>query len=64
MIKRSYLVIISMAIIWTGFCATLFLHSQDTIDYGKILGEWEMEVDAGGEYFYLSFTIDKFLILL
>ena len=48
-----------MTIIVIGFCATLHLHSQEALDYGKILGEWEMEVDSEGEYFYLSFTIDK-----
>jgi hypothetical protein len=36
-----------------------FLGSQEQVDYGKILGDWDMEVDAGGEYYYLSFTIEK-----
>jgi hypothetical protein len=25
----------------------------------KIVGDWSMEVDAGGEYYYLSFTIQE-----
>jgi len=36
-----------------------FLNSQEQVDYGKILGDWEMEVDTGGEYYYLLFTIEK-----
>ncbi|UCE39753.1 MAG: hypothetical protein JSV17_09675 [Candidatus Aminicenantes bacterium] len=59
MIKRSCLFILAIVIIWAGFCATLHLHCQDTAEVGKILGDWEMEVDAGGEYFYLSFFIEK-----
>jgi len=43
--------------IWLFGC--LFLASQEQIDYGKILGDWDMEVDAGGQYYYLSFTIEK-----
>jgi len=59
MIKRSFFAILAIAIIWIGFCASFHLNGQDTVDYGKILGDWEMEVDAGGEYFYLSFSIEK-----
>jgi len=33
--------------------------SQEAPDYGKILGDWDMEVDAEGEYYYLSFNIEK-----
>jgi hypothetical protein len=36
-----------------------FLNSQEQVDYGKILGDWSMEVDAGGEYYYMSFTLEK-----
>ncbi len=36
-----------------------FLNGQDQVDYSMILGDWDMEVDAGGEYYYLSFTIEK-----
>jgi hypothetical protein len=59
MIKKSYLTILVIAIIWIGFCASFHLNSQDTVDYGKILGDWEMEVDVGGEFYYLSFSIEK-----
>jgi len=26
-------------------------------DAAKIVGDWKMEVDAGGEYYYLSFSV-------
>jgi hypothetical protein len=40
------------------FCCS-FLEGQDQLDLKKILGDWNMEVDAGGEFYYLSFTIEK-----
>lgn len=36
-----------------------FLKGQDQVDLKKILGDWNMEVDAGGEFYSLSFTIEK-----
>jgi hypothetical protein len=33
--------------------------SQEQVDYEKILGDWDLEVDAGGQYYYLYFTIEK-----
>lgn len=33
--------------------------SQEAPDYGKILGEWEIEIDAEGEYYYLTMKIEK-----
>jgi len=59
MIKRSYFAVLIFAIIGIGFCLSFHLSAQDIVDYGKILGDWDMEVDAGGEYFYLSFSIEK-----
>jgi len=32
---------------------------QEALDYGKILGDWDVEVDAGEEYYYLSMTIER-----
>lgn len=48
-----------IGIIWIGFCVMIPMNAQEPQDYDKILGSWDMEVDAGGEYFYLSFTIEK-----
>jgi hypothetical protein len=36
-----------------------FLLSQQAPDYGKITGEWQIEISADGEYYYLSMKIEK-----
>lgn len=36
-----------------------FLLSLQTPDYGKIIGEWDIEVTADGEYYYLSMKMEK-----
>lgn len=33
--------------------------SQQAPDYGKILGAWEVEVNAEGEFYYLSLNLEK-----
>lgn len=33
--------------------------AQVAVDYGKILGSWDVEVNADGEYYYLSLNIEK-----
>ncbi len=57
--KRFVLTSLVIGSIWIGFCASFYVSGQDSVDYAKILGGWDMEVDAGGEYFYLSFSIEK-----
>lgn len=57
--KKKNLSAILAIIVGIGFCASFYLNSQESADYGKILGDWEMEVDAGGEYYYLLFSIEK-----
>lgn len=46
-----------------GFLLILSLSSsaqtQVTPDYGKILGSWDVEVNADGEYYYLTLSIEK-----
>jgi hypothetical protein len=32
---------------------------QQDVGNEKILGDWDMEVNAGGEYYYLTFTIEE-----
>ena len=56
--KRNILTAAVIGLIWFGFCAPQ-VSGQDPVDYTVIIGEWDMEVDAGGEYFYLSFSIEK-----
>jgi hypothetical protein len=46
-------------LIGIGLCAFSFGGSQDVDETAKILGRWDMEVDAGGEFFYLSFSLEK-----
>jgi len=47
-----------------GFLLILSLSSfsaqtQVTPDYGKVLGSWDVEVNADGEYYYLVLSIEK-----
>ncbi len=36
------------------------MRGQETPDLAKILGDWELEVDAGGgEYYYLSLLLEE-----
>ncbi len=37
----------------------LMLPSQETLNYEKILGAWDIEVVAEGEYYYLSMNLEK-----
>ena len=59
MIKENILTAIAIGLICFGFCASSQANGQESVDYSKIIGQWDMEVDAGGEYFYLSFAIEK-----
>ena len=50
--------------IYLGFCLifVLFLFStfgQEKVDYAKIVGSWDIEVDAGGEYYYLTLVLKE-----
>ncbi|MDH5467367.1 MAG: hypothetical protein OEY25_08115 [Candidatus Aminicenantes bacterium] len=35
------------------------LFSQEKPSPEKVVGEWNVEIDAGGEYYYLTMTIEK-----
>lgn len=59
MMTKNFFTAMVIGIVWTGFCVMIPMNAQEPQDYDKILGSWDMEVDAGGEYFYLSFTIEK-----
>jgi len=39
--------------------SSLLAQSQAAPDYGKILGTWDVEVDADGEYYYLTLNLEK-----
>ncbi len=51
--------VLAIGILWVVLCTTNHISGQERVDYDKILGAWEMEVDSGGEFFYLSFSIEK-----
>lgn len=35
------------------------LFGQEKLSPEKVMGEWNVEIDAGGEYYYLNMTIEK-----
>jgi len=35
------------------------LFSQEKLSPEKVVGEWNVEIDAGGEFYYLNMTIEK-----
>jgi hypothetical protein len=37
----------------------LLAQNQAAPDYGKILGTWDVEVNADGEFYYLTMNIEK-----
>jgi hypothetical protein len=39
--------------------SSLPAQNQATPDYGKIIGTWDIEVNANGEYYYLTMNIEK-----
>lgn len=43
-------------IVWL-FCWPVF--GQDQPDVQRILGEWDVEVDAGEEFYYLTLVLEK-----
>lgn len=36
-----------------------FVKSQEAVDYGKVVGNWEIEVIAEGEYYYLTLALER-----
>jgi hypothetical protein len=57
--KRTVLTAVAVGLIWIGSCAPSYASVQKSVGDADIFGEWDMEVDAGGEYFYLSFSIER-----
>lgn len=57
MVKK---VALSLALSFLLMFAAIFMIGQETPDLAKILGYWELEVDAGGgEYYYLSLSLEE-----
>jgi hypothetical protein len=59
MTAKNFFKILTVGIVCIGYCIPPCMSGQEMISEDKILGDWEMEVDAGGEYFYLSFSLKK-----
>ena len=57
--KRTVLTAVAVGLICIGSCAPSYANGQNSVGDAEIFGEWDMEVDAGGEYFYLSFSIER-----
>ena len=57
--KTRFKIVFALSSLFIFSLSFSFIISQEAPDYGKILGDWDMEVDAEGEYYYLSFNIEK-----
>ena len=57
--KKNRLSILAFGIGMLALWALSPVIGQEAADYSIILGDWDLEVDAGGEYFYLSFSLEK-----
>ena len=57
MVKWSTVSVLSLFLILS--LSSLPAQNQATPDYGKILGTWDVEVNANGEYYYLTMNIEK-----
>lgn len=53
-ILSKFLSLSVMFVFSLGLTGAYPLQIKDT---AKIVGDWKMEVDAGGEYYYLSFSV-------
>ncbi len=54
-LKKTILIVFA-AVIFTG---SIFLAEVAQLDYSKVIGDWEIELDAEGEYFYLSMAVKE-----
>lgn len=57
--KAKCIKVFALSFFFIFFLSLSSINSQETPDYGKILGDWEVEIDAEGEYYYLSMSIEK-----
>ncbi len=54
--KRHFSLMIAF-IFFLSVCFSFSQGVQEGPDYGKIIGAWKIEVDADGEYFYLTLNL-------
>ncbi|MBN2244930.1 MAG: hypothetical protein JW755_03700 [Candidatus Aminicenantes bacterium] len=56
LILKKAILIVFAAVIFTG---SVFLAGMVQLDHSKVIGDWEIELDAEGEYFYLSMKVKE-----
>jgi len=49
----------SIKVICLIFVFSFSLFAFQTSDFSRITGDWEIELDAEGEYFYLDMTVEE-----
>jgi len=55
--RRSAYRLQGMVIFFLLSCLSLGWSFQAAPDYGKILGKWKIEINADGEYYYLTLNL-------
>jgi len=55
--KAKFLKVFVLSLFFISLLSPSSMKSQEAVDYGKILGNWEIEVDADGEYYYLTLIL-------
>lgn len=55
--KTKFLKVFVLSLFFISLLSLSSMESQEAVDYGKILGNWEIEVDADGEYYYLTMIL-------
>ncbi len=54
---RRRILIFSLLFVFGLSFSVLF--GQEKLNPEKVVGEWNLEIDAGGEYYYLNMTIEN-----
>ena len=54
-LKKTNVIIFAMMI----FTGSVVFAMMFQADFSKVLGDWEIELDAEGEYYYLSMTVKE-----
>jgi hypothetical protein len=55
--KVKFLKVFVLSLFFISVLSLSSLKSQEAVDYGKVLGTWEIEVEAEGEYYYLTLIL-------
>jgi hypothetical protein len=57
--KKNLLRFLSLSVMFVFSLGLTGAYPLQTKNAVKIVGDWKMEVDAGGEYYYLSFSVKE-----